>query len=171
MSNKLKKITSMQLFLPIFCMILVMAANILYDAANGNFALNFFTISIKNGVLYGRLIDILNRGSEIAILAIGMTLVVSASAGTDISVGSVMSLAASFCCMLLAGYGVSSTATCSSAAGWCTWWYPDGLSLRCLQWFPGSLSECTAYGRNVDSVLCCKSDRSSALQQPDRICT
>ena len=55
------------------------------------------------------MIDILNRGSEIAILAIGMTLVVSCSAGTDISVGSVMSLAASFCCMLLAGYGVSST--------------------------------------------------------------
>ena len=109
MSSKLKKITGMQLFLPVFCMILVMAANILYDAASGNFALNFFTISIRNGVLYGRLIDILNRGSEIAILAIGMTLVVSASAGTDISVGSVMSLAASFCCMLLAGYGVSST--------------------------------------------------------------
>jgi simple sugar transport system permease protein len=51
---------------------------------------------------------VLNRGSEIAILAIGMTLVVSSSAGTDISVGSVMSLSASFCCMLLAGYGVSS---------------------------------------------------------------
>ena len=99
----------MRLFLPIFCMILVMAVNILYDVASGNFALNFFTISVRNGVLYGRLIDILNRGSEIAILAIGMTLVVSASAGTDISVGSVMSLAASFCCMLLAGYGVSST--------------------------------------------------------------
>ena len=31
--------------------------------------------------------------------------------GTDISVGSVMSLCASFCCMLLAGYGVSSTST------------------------------------------------------------
>ena len=87
MSSKLKKITGMQLFLPVFCMILVMAANIIYDAASGNFALNFFTISIRNGVLYGRLIDILNRGSEIAILAIGMTLVVSASAGTDISVG------------------------------------------------------------------------------------
>ena len=70
----------MRLFLPIFCMILVMAVNILYDVASGNFALNFFTISIRNGVLYGRLIDILNRGSEIAILAIGMTLVVSASA-------------------------------------------------------------------------------------------
>jgi simple sugar transport system permease protein len=107
--SKLKKITGMPLFLPIFCMILVMAVNILYDVACGNFAFSFFTISVRNGVLYGRLIDVLNRGSEIAILAIGMTLVVSASAGTDISVGSVMSLAASFCCMLLAGYGVSST--------------------------------------------------------------
>lgn len=105
---KLKKITKLPLFLPIFCMLLVMAVNIIYDVSSGNFAFNFFTISIRNGVLYGRLIDILNRGSEIAILAIGMTLVVSASAGTDISVGSVMSLSASFCCMLLAGYGVAS---------------------------------------------------------------
>lgn len=107
--SSIKKLLSKPLFLPIFCMILVMAVNIVYDVANGNFALSFFTISIRNGLLFGRLIDILNRGSEIAILAIGMTLVVSASAGTDISVGSVMSLAASFCCMLLAGYGVSST--------------------------------------------------------------
>ena len=107
--SSIKKLFSKPLFLPLFCMILVMAVNIVYDIANGNFALSFFTISIRNGLLFGRLIDILNRGSEIAILAIGMTLVVSASAGTDISVGSVMSLAASFCCMLLAGYGVSST--------------------------------------------------------------
>ena len=107
--NKIKKITGMQLFLPIFCLILVMAVNIIFDAANGKFALDFFSISVRNGVLYGRLIDILNRGSEVAILSIGMTLVVSASAGTDISVGSVMSLAASFCCMLLAGFGISST--------------------------------------------------------------
>ncbi len=106
--STIKKLTKNTLFLPIFCMILVMAANILYDAASGNFAFNFFTISIRNGVLYGRLIDVLNRGSEIAILAVGMTLVVSASAGTDISVGSVMSLSASMCCMLLAGFGVAS---------------------------------------------------------------
>ncbi len=107
--TKIKQLTKRPLFLPIFCMLLVMAVNILFDSFSGNFALSFFTISIKNGVFYGRLIDILNRGSEIAILAIGMSLVVSSSAGTDISVGSVMSLAASFCCMLLAGYGVSST--------------------------------------------------------------
>ena len=86
-------------------MILVMLINVVYDIATGSAPLSFFMISIKNDVLYGRLIDILNRGSEIAILAIGMTLVVSASGGTDISVGSVMSLYAGVCCMILAGYG------------------------------------------------------------------
>ena len=101
----IKKITKNQLFLPLFSMVLVMLVNIIYDVANGNAVFNFFTISINNGILYGRLIDILNRGSEAAILALGMTLVVSASAGTDISVGSVMSLAGGVCCVLLAGFG------------------------------------------------------------------
>ena len=63
--NNIKKLISKPLFLPIFCMLLVMAVNIIYDVASGNFAFNFFTISIRNGVLYGRIIDILNRGSEI----------------------------------------------------------------------------------------------------------
>lgn len=105
--NNIKKITKMKLFLPIFSMLLVMLINVVYDISCGNPALSFFEVSIKNGVLYGRLIDILNRGSEIAILALGMTLVVSASAGTDISVGSVMSLSGGMCCMMLAGYGVT----------------------------------------------------------------
>lgn len=109
--RKIKALVKNPLFLPIFCMLLVMIANVFYDVANGNKFYNFFSISMRNGVLYGRIIDILNRGSEVAILAIGMTLVVSASAGTDISVGSVMSLAGSFCCMLLAGYGVCNTDT------------------------------------------------------------
>ena len=71
--SKFKKLVSQPLFLPIFCMILVMAVNIIYDVMAGNFAFNFFTISIRNGVLYGRIIDILNRGSEIAVVAIGRT--------------------------------------------------------------------------------------------------
>ena len=62
--NKIKKITKMNLFLPIFCMILVMATNVIYDVACGNFAFSFFTISMRNGVLFGRIIDILNREYE-----------------------------------------------------------------------------------------------------------
>lgn len=105
--SKIKEWSKKPLFLPIVCVLLVMAVNIIYDILQGNAFYSFFRIVIENGVLSGRLISILNRGSEVAILAIGMTLVVSASAGTDISVGSVMSLCASFCCMLVAGYGVS----------------------------------------------------------------
>lgn len=93
----------MRLFLPLFCMVLVLCINMIYDATHGLPFYNFFQISIVNGLLSGRLINILNRGSEAAILAIGMTLVVSASAGTDISVGSVMALCAAVCCRLLAG--------------------------------------------------------------------
>ncbi len=108
------RIRSSALFLPFVCLVLVMAVNIIYDTMNGSNPLTFFIITLRdttgNGtILYGRIIDILNRGSEAALLALGMTLVVSSSAGTDISVGSVMSVCASFCCMLLAGYGVSST--------------------------------------------------------------
>ncbi|MBO6149143.1 MAG: ABC transporter permease [Lachnospiraceae bacterium] len=108
------KLKAWPLLLPVVSLILVMAVNIIHDAATGINPLSFFIITLNEttnsgSILYGRIIDILNRGSEVAILALGMTLVVSSSAGTDISVGSVMSLAASFCCMLLAGYGVSST--------------------------------------------------------------
>ena len=103
----IKKISKKPLFLPLFSVFLVLIINVIYDISQGNPAFSFFEINITEGALYGRIIDILNRGSEAAILAIGMTLVVSSSAGTDISVGSVMSLAGSLCCMLLAGFGVT----------------------------------------------------------------
>ena len=111
-----KKVSKAPMFLPIFSLILVMIINVVVDIAQGNSWYNFFVIttteSTSSGlVLYGRIIDILNRGSEVAILAIGMTLVVAASGGTDISVGSVMSLAGGMCCMLLAGYGVTSVSS------------------------------------------------------------
>lgn len=102
MQRVLKKVTGHKLFLSFCCLLLVLLVNILKDPS-------FFTIKINNGVLYGRIIDILNRASEIAILAVGMTIVIAASRGPDISVGSVMSLSACFGCMLLAGYGVKST--------------------------------------------------------------
>ena len=101
--SKLKKLTQQQLFLPIFCMILVLCVNMIYDVSQGRDFYEFFKIGIQNELLSGRLVNILNRGSEVAILAIGMTLVGSSSAGTDISGGSVMALSAGVCCTLLAG--------------------------------------------------------------------
>ena len=98
--SKLKKITSARLFLPIVCLIAVLLLNVIKTP-------DFFNVSIRNGVLYGYIIDVINRASELVILAIGMTLVTAASGGQDISVGAVMAVAAAVCCQILSGGQVS----------------------------------------------------------------
>ena len=54
---------------------------------------DFFKISYQptTGMLYGNLIDIVNRSSEITIIAMGMTLVI-ALGGTDLSVGALVAV-------------------------------------------------------------------------------
>jgi simple sugar transport system permease protein len=70
---------------------------------------DFFKITIVDGHLYGRLIDILRNGSRYAILAVGMTMALG-TGGTDISVGSVMAISGAIACSIvdqriLAGLG------------------------------------------------------------------
>lgn len=52
----------------------------------------FFQVSWQDGRLFGSLIDVLNRGAPVAILAVGMTAVI-ATKGVDLSVGAVMAIA------------------------------------------------------------------------------
>lgn len=54
----------------------------------------FFDITWQDGRLFGSLIDVMNRGAPVAILAIGMTPVI-ATKGVDLSVGAVMAVAGS----------------------------------------------------------------------------
>ena len=90
----------MRLFLPIVCLIAVLLVNVITTPG-------FFKVSINNGVLYGYIVDVINRASELVILAVGMTLVTAASGGQDISVGAVMAVAAAVCCQILSGGEVS----------------------------------------------------------------
>ena len=92
--SKLKQITGARLFLPIVCLIAVLLLNVIKTP-------DFFNVSIRNGVLYGYIIDVINRASELVILAVGMTLVTAASGGQDISVGAVMAVAAAVCCQVV----------------------------------------------------------------------
>ena len=94
--NKLKKIAQYRLFLPILCLILVLLVNLITTP-------DFFAISVRDGMLYGYIIDVINRASELVILAVGMTLMVAASGGTDISVGAVMAVTAAVTCNVLSG--------------------------------------------------------------------
>lgn len=70
---------------------------LLFDAL---FVPNFLSIEIKDGRLFGPVVDILHRGSLIVLLAAGMTLVI-ATKGIDLSVGAVMAITGAVCALLI----------------------------------------------------------------------
>lgn len=96
------RIVKHHLFLPIACLVVVLLTNVIKTP-------DFFQISLNNGMLYGYVIDVINRASELVILAVGMTLVTASSGGQDISVGAVMAVSAAVCCQILSGGEVSVT--------------------------------------------------------------
>jgi simple sugar transport system permease protein len=63
----------------------------------------FFDITWQDGRFFGSVIDVLNRGAPVAILAVGMTAVI-ATKGVDLSVGAVMAIAGALAAtMVVAG--------------------------------------------------------------------
>jgi galactofuranose transport system permease protein len=59
---------------------------------------NFFSISIREGALYGPLINILRYGAVLMLVALGMTLVIATS-GIDLSVGAVVAVSGALACL------------------------------------------------------------------------
>ncbi len=70
---------------PVLALMLLLLFNLLFTPG-------FFSIEVRGGRLFGSLIDILNRGTPVLVLSMGMTLVI-ATGGIDLSVGAVMALA------------------------------------------------------------------------------
>ncbi|GHE25714.1 sugar ABC transporter permease [Kitasatospora indigofera] len=66
--------------------------------ANVAFTPDFFAVRIKDGHLYGSLIDILHFGAPLILVALGMTLVI-ATGGIDLSVGSTVAIAGALACL------------------------------------------------------------------------
>lgn len=64
-----------------------------------------FSLTVRDGHLFGSLVDILNRAAPVMLIGIGMTLVI-ATGGIDISVGSVSAVSGSFTTVLLVVYGI-----------------------------------------------------------------
>jgi simple sugar transport system permease protein len=62
----------------------------------------FFAVTIRDGHLYGSLVDILNRAAPLMIIAMGLTLVI-ATHGIDISVGAVVAISAAVAATLIGG--------------------------------------------------------------------
>lgn len=80
-----------------------LALVLLFDAL---FLKGFFHVEVKNGHLYGSLIDILNRAAPVGLLALGMTLVI-ATRGVDLSVGATMAIAGAVAALIVTRPGAS----------------------------------------------------------------
>lgn len=93
---------------------------------------DFFSIRLQDGRLFGSLIDVLNRGAPVALLAIGMTMVI-ATRGVDLSVGAVMAISGAVAATLTqAGWGLTPVLAASLAAGLlCGLW--NGLLVAVLR--------------------------------------
>ena len=102
--NILKRLLHNQLIIPIAALLALVLFNLIADPSF--FAITMNADSTGNQVLSGQLISILNNGSELAILAIGMTLVTAATGGQDISVGATIAVAGSAMLAVLCGGNV-----------------------------------------------------------------
>ncbi len=90
-----------QIVIPLAALLLLTLFNLIADP--GFFKISLGYNSDNNPVLSGYLISIIDYGSELAILAIGMTLVTAASGGQDISVGATIAIAGSVILRVLCG--------------------------------------------------------------------
>ena len=99
--NPLMKLVRNQMFIPLLALFILALFTLIADP--GFFAITLKENSAGNPVLSGYLITILDYGSELAILAIGMTLVTAASGGQDISVGAAVAISGSVLLRVLCG--------------------------------------------------------------------
>ena len=73
-----------RLLWPVVVLLALLLSNLLFSAS-------FFSLEMKDGHLYGSLIDILRSGAPLILVGIGMTLVI-ATGGIDLSVGAVIAI-------------------------------------------------------------------------------
>ncbi|MEU4831685.1 ABC transporter permease [Streptosporangium sp. NPDC023615] len=84
-----------RLFWPALILVLLLAVNVVFTDG-------FLSVEMKNGHLYGSLIDIIRFGAPLILVAIGMTLVI-ATGGIDLSVGSVVAISGALACLQISG--------------------------------------------------------------------
>src|SRR3954471_15702140 len=92
-TSALKRIRGSRLF----WVLVAWAVILVFDAL---FVPGFFTIAIQDGHLYGNLIDVVNNGAPLMLVAIGMTMVI-ATGGVDLSVGAVIAISAAMGAVLI----------------------------------------------------------------------
>ena len=93
--TRLGALTRHRLFWPCLTLVLLCLLNTAFNP-------HFFHLEIKNGHLYGSVIDILNRAAPLMLVALGMALVIAVG-GIDISVGAVVAISGAIAASLIGG--------------------------------------------------------------------
>jgi len=76
----------------------------------------FFDLRLQDGRLFGSLIDVLNRGTPVALLSLGMVLVI-ATRGIDLSVGAVMAISGAIAASLADTHSLAVVLAAALGAG------------------------------------------------------
>jgi simple sugar transport system permease protein len=98
---RFKDVIKSNLIIPFLGLLLIFLFNLITNL--GFFRVTTTINNAGNTVLAGNLISIIDNASELAILALGMTLVTAASGGQDISVGAGIAIAGSVMLRVLCG--------------------------------------------------------------------
>src|SRR5919201_455901 len=92
-AHPLKRIRENRLFWPLAAWALILGLDAILIPC-------FFKIGLQDGHLYGNLIDVVNNGAPLMLVAIGMTMVI-ATGGVDLSVGAVIAISAAMGAVLI----------------------------------------------------------------------
>lgn len=110
--NKMKALFSdfmhNKMFWPIVALLLLLLFNVFMTPG-------FFSVQMKDGHLYGSLLDILNHAAPLILISLGMTVVI-ATKGIDISVGSIIAISAAIAATVIVDGGSVLTAVAAGIA-------------------------------------------------------
>ena len=108
--NIFVELTHKKIFWPIIAMAALLLFNVFMTPG-------FFNVQMKDGHLYGSLLDILNHATPLILISLGMTVVI-ATQGIDISVGSIIAISAAVSATVIVdGGGVLAAILAGIAAG------------------------------------------------------
>src|SRR5262245_60186272 len=91
----LKRLMQHHLAWPVITLLILLAINAIFNPG-------FLRMEVRDGHLYGSVIDILNRAAPLVLVSLGMTVVI-ATRGIDISVGAVVAISAAVAAWMIGG--------------------------------------------------------------------
>ncbi|GIF77690.1 ABC transporter permease [Asanoa siamensis] len=91
--SRFRALAGHRLFWPVVVLAVMLLANTVYRPG-------FLAVQMRDGHLYGSLVDILRLSAPLILVALGMTLVIS-TGGIDLSVGSVCAISGAVACLYI----------------------------------------------------------------------